>query len=73
MYMYRFFPLSESCFMPLHFYKRLTLVWVFANGNESEEDLCFYKVVIASLVYPISAYQRCHQMAVLLSQLGKPV
>ena len=36
-------PLFETCCMPLHFYKRPTLVPVFINQNKSEEDFCFYE------------------------------
>jgi len=55
----------KVCFMLLGFYWRPTLVPVFTNWKKSEEDFCFYEMVIASSLYTILAYEKFRKNALL--------
>lgn len=67
----RSFPCyPEVCIKSLCFYERWTLVPVFANRKTSEENFCFYRMVIVSSLYSISAYKRFHRNTPLSSSRG---
>ena len=52
-------------FMPLYFYKILTLICVFAKQKEIQKGSSSLFKKKSSLFYPISAYKRCHMNALL--------
>lgn len=65
--------IQKFALLPRHFYGRPTLVPdLFSLTKRNPEDFHLHKMVNASLLYAISAYERFHRNA-LLSERGKPV